>query len=258
MRTLLTCAVLICLPALAGTPLDGTWVSKEDTATLDKRPYTISLAKGIWKSDGPVPPLSVKADGFDYPVKGHAYFDTVSARSTGKDSVEVRTKKAGNAVRTSVFSVSADGYTLTQTWTDQSTGTLQSGEVAYERVGKVLDGAHPVSGTWRAKKIQHLSASAKTVTYKVSEGKVSMSTPAGISYEAGLDGKEVPVQGDPAKTTITVKMANPSTLVETSKRSGKIVEVDRMTVAADGKSMNVEWDDREAKRKGSLMMEKSP
>ena len=113
MRTLLTCAVLICLPALAGSPLDGTWVSKEDTATLDKRPYTISLAKGVWKSDGPVPPVSVKGDGFDYPVKGHAYFDTVSARSTGKDSVEVRTKKAGNAVTTTVFSVSTDGNTLT-------------------------------------------------------------------------------------------------------------------------------------------------
>jgi len=258
MRTLLALAVLASLPALANGPLDGTWVSKEDTATMDKRPYTISLAKGVWKSDGPVPPVSVKGDGFDYPVKGHAYYDTVSARSTGKDTVEVRTKKAGNAITTSVFSVSADGSTLTQAWTDQSTGTPQTGEVLYERVGKALEGAHPVSGTWRAKMIRNLSASAKTATYRVSDGKVSMSTPAGISYEAGLNGKEVPVKGDPGQTTISVKMPNGSTLVETSKRGGKIVEVDRMTVAPDGKSMKVEWDDREGKRKGTLTMEKAP
>ena len=106
--------------------------------------------------------------------------------------------------------------------------------------------------------IRNLSASAKTATYRVSDGKVSMSTPAGISYEAGLNGKEVPVKGDPGQTTISVKMPNGSTLVETSKRGGKIVEVDRMTVAPDGKSMKVEWDDREGKRKGTLTMEKAP
>jgi len=258
MRTLLTCAVLLSLPALAGSPLDGTWVSKEDTATLDKRPYNISLAKGMWKSDGPVPPISVKGDGFDYPVKGHAYYDTVSARSAGKDTVEVRTKKSGNPITTSVFSVSADGNTLTQTWTDQTTGTVQTGEVVFDRVGKAPEGAHSVSGTWRAQKIRNLSASAKTVTYEVSEEKVSMSSPAGVSYEAGLNGKEVHLNGDPGQTTIFVKMPNPSTLVETSKRGGKVVEVDRSTVAADGKSMKVEWDDREAKRKGTVTMEKAP
>jgi len=258
MRTLLTCAVLVSLPALAASPLDGTWVSKEDTATMDKRPYTISLAKGVWKTDGPVPPVSVKADGFDYPVKGHAYYDTVSARTTGKDSVEVRTKKAGNPVTASVFSVSADGTSLTQSWTDQSTGVPQTGEVVFERVGKAANGAHPVSGTWRATKIRNLSASAKTVTYKVSDTKVSMSTPAGLRYEAGLDGKDVPLEGDPAKTTISVKVAKPGTLVETSKRAGKVVEVDKMTAAPDGKTMVVDWDDREAKRKGTLTLEKAP
>jgi len=258
MRRLLVFAVLVSLPALAQSPLDGTWISKEETASIDKRPYNVSLLKGVWKSDGPVPPISVKADGFDQQVKGHAYYNTVSARSTGKDSVEVTTKKDGKVATSSVFSVSTDGSTLTQSWTDQTTSTPQSGEIVYQRIGKARPDAHPVTGAWRATKIQHLSATAKTVTYKVTAEKVSMSTPAGLSYDAGKDGKEVPVNGDPGGTTISVKMASPGTLVETSKRSGKIVEVDRMTVAPDGKTLRVDWEDREASRKGSLVMEKAP
>ena len=258
MRTLLACAVLVSLPALAATPLDGTWVSKEDSAVLDKRPYNISLAKGLWKNDGPVPPVSVKADGFDYPVKGHPYFNTVSARSTGKETVEVTSKKDGNVAFNSEFAVSADGNTLTQKWTDQTTTTPQSGEIVYQRTGKPPAGAHAVSGSWRATQLKNFSASAKTVTYQVADGSVRMSTPAGIGYQAGLDGKDAPVTGDPGGTTVSVKLVNPSTLVETSKRAGKVVEVDRMTVAVDGKSMKVEWDDRESKRKGTVTMERAP
>ena len=256
MRTLLACAILLSGPALAESPLDGTWVSKEDTASLDTRPYNISLADRVWKSDGPVPPISVKADGFDQPVKGHAYYDTVAVRSGGENAVEVVTKKAGKVATSSVFSVSADGETLTQKWTDQTTSPAQSGEMLYQRVGKAASGSHAVSGAWRATKIQNLSAGAKTVSYKVADGAVSMSTPAGISYQARLDGKDVPVHGDPGGTVVSVKLLAPGTLVETGKRSGKVVEVDRMTVASDGKTMKVEWDDREAKRKGAFTMER--
>lgn len=258
MKTLAVCALLVSATALADSPFDGTWVSREDTAVQDKKPYKISLAKGVYQNDGPVPPVKVKADGTDQPVKGHAYYDTLAVNIAGPEAIEVTSKKDGKVAGTSAFTLDSSGKTLTNKWTDQTTPTPSSGEVLFERVGKGPAGSHAISGSWRITKIQNFSATAKTVSYKASADGMSMSTPAGISYEAKFDGKDSSVSGDPGGTMVSLKRVNASTIVETDKRKGKVVEVDKMTVAADGKTMKVEWDDRQSHRKGSFTMDKSP
>ncbi|HVP62935.1 MAG TPA: hypothetical protein VMT11_20435 [Myxococcaceae bacterium] len=256
MKALALLAVLVPFAALADSPFDGTWVSKEDSVVMDKKPYTISLAKDVWQSDASVPPIKVKADGTDQPVKGHDYYDTVAAKSTAADSVEVTSKKGGKITGTSTFTVSPDGKTLTIKWSDQTGTEAATGETIFERVGAAPKGAHAVSGSWKAVKLQNMSASGKTVTYKSTADSLSMSTPTGQSYTAKFDGKEVPVAGDPGGTTVSLKKVKANTIVETDKRKGKVVEVDTMTVAADGKSMKVEWDGKQSHRKGSYTMDK--
>lgn len=256
MRVLMLCALLVSLAAGADSPFDGTWVSKVDTAAMDKKPYNISLAKGVYKSDGPVPPVQVKADGTDQPVKGHAYYDTMAVKSTGPASIEITTKKGGKVSGTSIFTLDSSGKTLTLKWTDSTTSAPTSGEVIYERVAQGGTGSHAISGAWRATKIQNFSDTATTVTFKATADGLSMSSPAGTSYQAKFDGKDYPVSGDPGGTVVSLKQVKPNTIVETDKRMGKVVEVDTMTVAADGKTMKVEWDDPQSHRKGSYSMDK--
>ena len=258
MKALTLCALLLPLSALADSPFDGTWVSKEETATMDKKPYVISLANGVWHSESAVPPIKVKADGTDQPVKGHPYYDTIAVKSSGPDGVELTSKKAGKASGTATYTLSADGKTLTLKWTDQTGTEAASGETVYERVKAAPAGAHAVSGSWRAVKVQNLTANARTLTFKSTADGLRMSTPTGQSYTAKFDGKEFPVAGDPGGTTVALKRVDANTIVETDRRDGKVVEVDRWTVAPDGKTLKVEWETKDTKRKGSYVMEKSP
>ena len=256
MKTLTLCALLVPFAVLADSPFDGTWVASDESTVMDKKPVVFSLAKGIYENKAMVPAVKVKADGTDQPVKGHAYFDTVAVKSTGQDSIEVTTKKAGKVTGTNAVALSPDGKTLTLKWTDQTGSETASGESVYERVGAVPAGAHAVSGSWRIVKVQNTSANSRTITYKATPDGMSYSTPTGQSYTAKFDGKEVPVAGDPGGTTVSLKKVNASTFVETDRRKGKVIEVDRWTVSPDGKSMKVEWERKDNGRKGSAVFQK--
>ena len=64
---------------------------------------------------------------------------------------------------------------------------------------------------------------------------IHMSSPAGQSYDAKLDGSDTPIKGDTAGTTASVKKVGDNSYEETDKRGGKVVSVTTFTVGADGK-----------------------
>jgi hypothetical protein len=80
-------------------------------------------------------------------------------------------------------------------------------------------------------------------TYKGGGDSLSMTTPTGQSYDAKLDGKDVPYVGDPGITSVSLKRIGDS-VEETDKRDGKVVSVAKMTVAPDGKTMTILVDDK--------------
>jgi hypothetical protein len=53
----------------------------------------------------------------------------------------------------------------------------------------------------------------------------------------------VPYVGDPGTTTAALKREGNS-IVETDKRDGKVISVSKLTVAADGKTMTIDVDDK--------------
>jgi hypothetical protein len=256
MKAFTLCALLVSSAALADSPFDGTWVAKDESNVLDSKPVVVSLLKGTYENTGFVPTVKVKADGTDQPVKGHAYFDTIAVKSTGDNSIEVTTKKGGKVVGTDVVTVSPDGKTATVKWTDQSGTETASGESVAERLAPAPKGAHAVSGKWRMVKTQNTSANARTITFKATADGMSFSAPTGQSYTAKFDGKEVPIAGDPGGTTVSLKKVNASTIIETDRQKGKVVEVDHWTVSPDGKTMKVEWERKDSGRKGSSTFEK--
>jgi hypothetical protein len=112
------------------------------------------------------------------------------------------------------------------------------------------------NGQWMAVKGDGSLDLESIVNYKVEKKNVEMSAITGFSYKAKVDGPEVPVDGDPNASTVSVTMPSKNVLVETSKRAGKPWQQLRMEVGADGKSAKVTWKSAKGDKGGSYSMAK--
>src|SRR5258708_4592024 len=123
MRKMLLGMVLFASATLfAQSPFDGTWMTKLDTAKLPTKPEKYSLRDNMYECLTCVPKVAVKADGPDQKVSGHPYYDTVGVQVVNASSVEIIEKKDGKVMYTDNETISADGNTLNDKFTD-NTGT---------------------------------------------------------------------------------------------------------------------------------------
>jgi hypothetical protein len=230
--------LLLPLLAPAQSQFDGTWKLDTNSVKLSKEPDVFLLQNGMYECTCDVP-ISIKADGTDQKVTGSRHFDAMSVKVIDDYNVEVKIKRDGTVVRTEKYSISANGDTLNESWTEPSYGSGHgSGQSTYKRVAEGPIDANLLSGSWRIEKVE-ASADAITLTYKVNGNELTMTNPMGQSYTAKLDGTEAPYKDDPEKATVSVKMLGKNTLKETTKLNGKIFKILKMKVASDGKSMKV-------------------
>ena len=232
--------------AMAQSALDGTWKIDLKTTQFPKKPQVYLLQDGMYHCKSCVPPVDIKADGQDQKVTGHSYYDTMSVKVVDDRTIEDTTKKNGKTVGTSRTWVSPDGNTLMFEFTDSSATNADpvTGKGEETRVAKGPAGSHAISGSWQATKMDSVSDNGLSITYKVEGDRLTMTTPTGQSYTAKLDGTEVPYKGDPGTTSVSVKRLDKNTIEETDKRDGKVTAVERITVAADGRSITVTVDDK--------------
>jgi len=240
----------------AQTPFDGTWMAKLDTAKLPTKPDKYTLSNNMYECLTCVPKYSVKADGTDQKVTGHPYYDTVAVKIVNASSVEFIQKKDGKVMFTDTATISSDGNALTDKWTDNSGTQPVNGEATSTRVAPAPAGAHALSGSWRTEKLNSISENGLTVTYQGTENGLKMSDPNGNSYDARFDGKDYPINGDPGHTMVSLKRIGNDTIEETDKRDGKVVGIARMTVSKDGKSIQVEYNNKLQGTKMSYTLEK--
>ena len=257
MKKLLLGLTLLASGALfAQTPFDGTWITKLDTAKFPTKPDKYNLANNIYECLTCVPKVSVKADGTDQKVTGHPYFDTIAVKVVNASSLEIIQKKDGKVIFSDTETISTDGKTLTDSWTDNSGTQPVTGHATSIRVAPSPAGAHALSGSWRTDKVDNISSNGLTTTYQGTENGLKMSDQNGNSYDAKFDGKDYPINGDPGHTMVSLKRIGNDTIEETDKRDGKVVGVLRLTVAKDGKTMHAEYDDKLHGTKTSVTMEK--
>ena len=88
------------------------------------------------------------------------------------------------------------------------------------------------------------SDNALTATLKLTADTFEFADPTGQSYVARLDGTQTPIKGDLGHTTVSVRRVTDNEVEETDRRGGKIVEVTRFVVAADGKTMRLTIEDK--------------
>ena len=231
--------VLAPMSLFAQNPFDGTWHTNMEQAKLSPKPNVFSLKGGMYDCSSCNPQIHVKADGKDQSVTGQSY-DTISVREVDSKTIEVKTKKNGKPVFEQTRMVSDDGKTLTLKNTAYRPGNDQTvtAEVTFTRIGKAPAGANGASGSWRVNKVKE-SENGVTTTYKTNGDELTMSTPSGETYTAKLDGKDYPYKGAFFADTVSLKRINDHTIEETDKRDGKVVDVSKMTVSPDGKTMKI-------------------
>ena len=242
----------------AQTPFDGTWMTKLDTAKFPTKPDKYSLSNNMYECLTCVPKVSVKADGTDQKVTGHPYFDTIAVKVVNASAVEIIQKKDGKVMYTDTATVSSDGNTLDDTFTDTSGTQPVTGEATSKRVAPAPAGAHALSGSWRTEKVNSVSDNGLTITYQGTENGLKMSDQNGNSYDAKFDGKKYAWSNDPASTMSIFKKLSDTQIEELDYHKDKLTDDTIFTAAADGKSIAVVDTEPVHETKTSYTMDKQP
>jgi len=253
------CVVLWFLPVMlfAQSPFDGTWKTNMAESKLSQKPYVFSVNNGMYDCESCVPKIkNVKADGQDQPLTGQT-FDTLAVQVVDANTVRFTGKKAGKPEFEQVRTVSADGKTLTVSVTSHPADGSPSfkSESKWARVSKGPAGSNGTSGSWRIQNVNE-DAAGLTSTWKGGGDSLSMSTAAGMNWDAKLDGKEYPVKGIYANETVSVKPAGDRSIEVTYKRDGKLWTVEKITVSPDGKTMTTVADNKQTGRVSTYVDEK--
>jgi hypothetical protein len=108
----------------------------------------------------------------------------------------------------------------------------------------------PFDGTWITKR------DTANYSLRCTNDAFSAESPFGERCTAKFDGNFYPVEGEPGHTMISAKLIDVRTVELTSKRSGKIVIVSRLSVAPDGNSIHGTFEDKESDTKSAVDFEK--
>lgn len=231
-----------------GAGIDGTWKADIDSVQFDQKPDEFLLQAGQYSCKTCTPSFTVAADGAFHPITS-PYSDSLSVKVVDDHNVLRVSKKGDRQTGETKMTVSADGNSLTNAFTDSSVPDAPptKGEVTETRVGLAPSGAHAVSGKWKPAKLANFNAEALTFTFKVKVNSDTFrsSSPNGVSYDAKLGGAAVPITGDTAGTAAAVTKLNDTSYRETDSRGGKVINVVTFTLGGDGK-LNAVAEDKEA------------
>lgn len=229
--------------AMAQSCFDGTWKidPTESHSQPPAKPDVYLLQDNTYRCTTCDPPLDIRADGRDQKITGEPCYDTVSLKVVDDRTTEETDKRDGKTVGTSRMTVSSGGNSATVKWTGScnTNGDVVAEELILSRETKGPRGSHAVSGSWQIVKRVNLSENALVITLKLEGDTFSFADPTGQSFAAKLDGTETPVKGDLSNTMVSVKRIGETTIEETDKQDGKVVEVIRFTPSADGKTMTI-------------------
>jgi hypothetical protein len=253
---LFACASLVAVafmtPAVsrAQSPFDGTWRVNIAQAKFSPKPIVFYLSQGWYHCVSCSPAFDAKADGADQAVTGQTY-DTISVKEVDPKTIELVAKKNGKVMTEQTRTVSANGKELSVKITSHPMNSDQAvtEEATAKLVGVAPSGVNATSGNWQLEKIKE-SDNGVTVTYKTTGDQLTMSEPTGETYTAKLDGTDAPITGSYSYDTVSIRKVSPKTLEETLKRSGTVVEVNKMTVS--GRTMTIVSDNKLTDRTETL------
>jgi hypothetical protein len=254
--TLILAVALAPCIALAQSAIDGKWKTDVKSISGSDKPSKYFVKDGMYECESCVPQIKVKADGADQLVEGNPYFDVYAVKLTDDRTMELVARKAGRTISVGKISVSADGKTMSREFTINEPGGLTNKYASkMTRVAPAPKGTtHGVSGSWKLTSVDKLTDD--TVIFRTAGGAITMNATDGSRYEAKLDGTKAPFKGSSSADTVSVVMRDKNTFEEINWLAGKLVSINTMVVAPDGKSLRVNWESKLNGAKGSFTMTK--
>jgi hypothetical protein len=256
-RSTLICAAIALAPcaAFAASAFDGNWKVNLNHIQLSKKPDVYVITATSYTCTSCAPAYTVKADGTDQKVRGHDY-DTVAATVTSTTVTTVG-KLKGKTLWTSKVTIAAGGKTADEEFSNNYGAAPAQFKASYNQVTPPAAGENALSGSWVQVKVSSASDSALMETLGMTDDGFTFSQ-NGQSYDAKFDGKKYPITGDPTGTMVTLKKLGSSEVEESDYQKGKLVDVTRMTVAADGKILHVVDHDVRTNRTTRYTADKQP
>jgi hypothetical protein len=138
---------------------------KMDTLEFSGAPEEYLLENGMYHCLSCTPKVDVRTDGSDQKIVGHAY-DTFAVPVLDANSVEFTSKKAGKSIFVAMETVSPDGQTMTEDFTNTTEAQPVSGKANFTRVRKRPPGAHALSGSWSMQTVKNDSREGPLSTYE--------------------------------------------------------------------------------------------
>lgn len=199
------------------SPFTGTW--DMDLASISPPPpVRFSLQNGLFSRDDWHRP--VKADGIAHATPKDEYVDAIAVTVLGLRRVREIDYFKGKPAYSVVYTISADGGTLTRLVTDFTHPDHKPAatSLTYRRIGRSGSRAS-LTGTWRQVAV---SANPEGLSDRLTlEGNhFSEVRSGGGGFDALIDGPLVPVRGDAASARMAVTMPDARTLVEHLSLSG--------------------------------------
>ncbi len=219
----------------ADSPWVGTWKLDESRSQLAGDTFTYSQGPGrmLHYTDGVNTSYDFSLDGKEHPS---VYGRTVSWKAAGPNTWDTVVKSDGRVLGTSHRQLSADGKTLTITFSGKNPdGSAYNEEDVYQRVS----GTTGLVGTWRSVKVKNPGGPRVFVISSPRPGVLHYDLPElKASVEGQPDGKDLPISGPdlPPNMTYAYTFADPRTVHYTLKIDGKVESQGVQTLAADGRS----------------------
>jgi hypothetical protein len=252
-----TSLLLLPVAAFAAGPFDGTWRVSLQHIELSKKPIVLLLNGGDFICKSCLAPTTIKADGTDQKVKGNPNIDTTAITVVDPNTVTATYKLNGKKVQSTKWVIAADGKSLEREDTNLYGVEPSVFKTRLTRVADAPAGAHALSGSWIESKVLGATGPGTVVTYGMTADGFTMSS-NGQTYDAKFDDKTYAITGDPTKTVVNLKKISDSEVIESDSQNGKVVEVEDMTVSADGKTLRIVDTVKHGNRTTTFTMTKVP
>jgi hypothetical protein len=217
--------LLAAAPALAASPIDGTWKADVTTAKLSTKPDVFATKDGSYECTSCTPPYKIAADGKPHPVAGRDYWDAASIAVVDANTLQFGRYRKGSQISSTKLVASPDGQMLTWTSTssDNASGKSITNSSMSKRTGPAPAGSHATSGSWvQVAAGAQIADESLTATMSMVGDTVTMKLGTGESYVAKLGGPQVPMVGDRAGATVALAK-NGNGFVETDYVRGKAI-----------------------------------
>ena len=238
-HALLSLVLLAGQPVAASSPFNGTWLIDMASMKLPPEIGTFSLEGGVFSRGDDGQGFAVKADGRVHAIASGGYFDAVAVTVLGPRRVREIDRLNGRVIYSVMYSVSADGGTMTARVVDFGKPDHKpvASVVTRSRIGRPKRGSL-LSGRWQT--IGAATTRGKlTDRFRLVGDRFSSTGVGGYGYEAIIGGPAVPVRGDAATAFTAVTMPDDRTIVERNFVNGVPTYTKTMTLLPDGRTIRV-------------------